>query len=183
MNELRKLILCICLALAIVFLNTFPVIACWGAPEAFEIISDDETKVFVFTPAEDGISSANAAVYKIVNNKRRLIYTVKDLTSFAYESNFYFSADMMHFARIFPKYGMDAFEVFSNGSRTRVVMRDDFIEDYGSVKSDRSVGPLYKVTWEIQEELHQNTTFIIAGVAVAVTSVIVLLFNKSEKTS
>jgi hypothetical protein len=132
------------------------------APEPFEIISEDGTKVFVFTPAEDGVSSANAAVYEIVDNERQLIYEVEDLSSFAFESNFFFSADMMHFARVFPPYGMDTFEVFSNGIRTRVVTRDDFIENYASVESESSIGPFYTVTWQIKEDLHQNNTIVIS---------------------
>ncbi|MCL2004410.1 MAG: hypothetical protein FWG72_10505 [Oscillospiraceae bacterium] len=149
--SLRKPGLCVCFALAMAFLCVLPAAACWTTPEPFEIMSGDGTKVFTFIPAEDAASGAQAAVYEIVANERRLVYTVEDLASFAYESNFFFSADMMHFARVFPPYGMSAFEVFSNGIRTKVVMRDDFIENYASVKAESSIGPLYAVTWRIGE--------------------------------
>ena len=86
---------------------------------------------------------------------------VEDLSSFAYESNFHFSTDMMHFARIFPPFGMYAFEVFSYGVRTRVVLRSDFIEDYASIESISSIGPFYTVTWRIEEDTVQNATITI----------------------
>jgi len=127
------------------------------APEPFETTSDDGSKVFVFTPARDGMGDAHAAVYEIINSERQLVYTVENLSSFAYESNFHFSSDMMHFARVFPEYGMSAFEVFSYGIRTRAVMRNDFIENYASIKAETSIGPEYTVTWSIVEHLTQNT--------------------------
>ena len=83
------------------------------------------------------------------------------MSSFAYESNFHFSTDMMHFARVFPPYGMSAFEVFSYGTRTRVVMRNDFTKDYDSFKSLSSVGPFYTITWDIERNSAQNTTITV----------------------
>ena len=68
---------------------------------------------------------------------------------------------MMHFARVFPPYGMPAFEVYSYGIRTRVVMRNDFIEDYGNIESLTSIGPFYTVRWRIEENLTQNTIITI----------------------
>ena len=73
----------------------------------------------------------------------------------------HFLADMMHFARTFPGYGMPAFEVFSYGVRTRVVMRSDFIEDYASIEAETSVGPFYTVTWRIEDYPPENTTIVI----------------------
>ena len=153
--------LCLCLILLLAIFNALPVAACWMQPKPFEIVSDDGSLVFVFAPSEDGMANASAAVYEIVNDERRLVYTVEDLSSFAYESNFHFSTDMMHFARIFPPYGMYAFEVFSYGVRTRVVMRNDFIEDYTSIQSLTSIGPFYTVTWRIEGHLTQNATITI----------------------
>jgi len=131
------------------------------APVAFEIISGDGNMVFVFTPAEDGLGDAHAAVYAITNNERRPVYAAKDLSSFAYEGDFYFSDDMMHFARVFPGYGMPAFEVFSYGVRTRVVIRSDFIKDYTGIEAESSIGPFYTVTWGIEEYSPQGTIITI----------------------
>ena len=100
------------------------------------------------------------------------------MASFAYESNFYFSDDMMHFARIFPPYGMSAFEVFSGGIRTRVVTRDDFIDDYASIESDSSIGPSYTVTWKIEEGNSLHAIFVIAGVALVLSTLGVLILRK-----
>ena len=159
---MKKTFLCICLLLALTISNTLPATACWNAPQPFELFSDDASKVFVFTPAEDSMATANAAVYEIIGNERRLVYTVEDLSSFAYEIDFHFSTDMMHFARTFPRSGMDAFEVFSYGVRTRVVIRSDFIEDYASIRVETSVGPCYTVAWRIEEHLTQNATITIS---------------------
>ena len=158
---MKKSFLCLCLLLALTILSPLPAAACWMAPEPFEIFSDDASKVFVFTPAEDGMASANAAVYEIIDNQRQLVYTVEGLASFAYESNFHFSTDMMHFARIFPPSGMDAFEVFSYGVRTRVVIRSDFIEDNASIQAETSVGPMYTVSWRIEGHPSQGATITI----------------------
>jgi len=158
----KKLIsLAILLLMVLAFSNTLLGAACWAAPEPFEIISGDGSKVFVFTPAVNEVDRAGAVVYEIVNNERQPIYMVEDLASFAYDNNFYFSDDMMHFARIFPEYGMSAFEVFSYGARTRVVLRSDFIDDYASIEAESSVGPFYKVTWSIEEHSTQNATITI----------------------
>jgi len=138
-----------------------PVTACWATPEPFEIFSQDGSKVFVFIPDEDKITNAYAAVYEIVNGERQIVYAVEDLSSFAYEGDFHFSADMTHFARTFPKYGMSVFEVFSNGVRTRVVMRYDFIKDYASIVAETSIGPMYTVKWSIEEQSSNNDTITI----------------------
>ena len=146
---MRKSFLLLCLVLMLTFSSTLTAWACWMAPEPFEIVSEDGSRVFVFIPIPDayGFDITHAALYEIAGDERRLIYTVQDLSSFAYESNFHFSADMMHFARVFPPHGMNAFEVFSYGERTRVVMRSDFIDDYATYEVLTSVGPMYAVTW------------------------------------
>ena len=159
---MKKAALIVCLMIAFTFSTPLPASACWIAPEPFEIISDDETKVFVFIPDEYGSALAGAAVYEIINNERQLVYSAQDLASFAYESNFHFSADMMHFARTFPPSGMPAFEVFSYGTRTRVVMRSDFIEDYASYEVLTSIGPMYTVIWRIEAHPSQNTVITIS---------------------
>jgi len=159
---MKKLILCVCLALMIALSYALPVSACWMAPEPFEILSDDGNRVFVFIPLENSFDDAYAAVYEIIEGERRLLYTVEDLSSFAYEGNFHFSADMMHFARVFPPYGMNTFEVFSHGIRTRVVTRDNFIEDYASVEAETSIGPFYTVTWKIEEYAPRDNAITIS---------------------
>jgi len=127
-------------------------VACWASPEPFEIISKDGNKVFIFEPVEETfLSNANAAVYEIVNNERQLIYTINGLNSFSYENSFYFSDDMMHFIRIFPESGSDAFEVFSNGIKTSVIKRRDFIFDHSSIRAETSIGPDYTVRWNVEE--------------------------------
>ena len=145
-----KKVFTICLILVLIFSNAPSASACWAQPVPFEIFSEDGSRVFVFNPVENSFDNAYAGVYEIVNNERRLIYTVEDLSSFAYESDFRFSADMMHFARIFPPSGMATFEVFSNGVRTRVVMRNDFIRNYAGIEVETSIGPFYTVTWRIE---------------------------------
>jgi len=144
------------------FLNILQVAACWAAPVPFEIFSGDGRKVFVFDPTEDGSGNAYATVYEIINDERRLIYTVKELTSFAYEGNFYFSTDMSHFIRTFPAPGMPIFEAFTNGVKTRVVMRSDIIENYADEEEwFTSIGPSYKVNWRIEEHSPYNDTIAI----------------------
>ena len=159
---MKKILLCLCVILTLALSNALSVAACWAAPEPFEIFSDDGNKVFVFIPDEDALANAYAAVYEIINNnERQIIYTLKDLSSFSYESNFYFSNDMMHFIRRFNESGMPAFEVFSNGVRTRVIMRNDFIKNYAKIEAETSVGPLYSVGWQIEEHTPQNAIFAI----------------------
>ena len=151
------------LVVLLIFMSTTTVLACWAEPESFEIFSDDNSKVFVFIPPsfEDGVADAYAALYEIIDNERHPVYTVEGLSSFAYEGNFRFSTDMMHFARIFPQFGMDAFEVFSYGVRTRVVLRSDFIDDYESAGALTSVGPSYTVNWRIKEHATQDAVITI----------------------
>ncbi|MCL2837407.1 MAG: hypothetical protein FWE00_11860 [Defluviitaleaceae bacterium] len=159
---MRKSFLFICLMLAFAFSNTLPVAACWMAPEPFEIISEDGSRIFVFTPDEYGSADAYAAVYEIIDNERQIVYKVEGLASFAYEGNFYFSSDMTHFVRTFPAPGTPVFEAFANGVRTRVVMRSDFIEDYTSEEGLTSIGPSYTVNWRIEEHSPQNGTITIS---------------------
>ena len=151
------------LVVLMIFVNPTTALACWMAPAPFEIFSDDGSKVFVFipSPSEDSKANAHAALYEIVNNEQQLVYAVEDLSSFAYESNFHFSTDMLHFARVFPSFGIDTFEVFSYGIRTRVVLRSDFIEDYAGTGALTSIGPSYTVTWRIDEQETQNTIITI----------------------
>ena len=52
---------------------------------------------------------------------------------------------------------MSAFEVFSNGVRTRTVMRNDFIGDYASIEAETSIGPFYTVGWRIEPYPSENT--------------------------
>jgi len=159
---MRKPFLFVCLMLAFTFFNTLPVKACWMAPEPFEIISEDAGRIFVFTPDEYGSADAYAAVYEIINNERQIVYTVEGLSSFAYEGNFHFSSDMTHFVRTFPAPGMPVFESFTNGVRTRVVMRSDFIEDYSTAEAFTSIGPSYTVNWRIEEHSPKNGTLTIS---------------------
>ena len=50
------------------FSGTLQASACWAQPEPFEVFSDDGSKVFVFDPSDDGMSTARAGVYEIINN-------------------------------------------------------------------------------------------------------------------
>ena len=142
------------LAVLLIFVSAVPALASWAAPEPFEVFSEDGTRVFVFTPGAYGTGSAHAAVYTIngaaPNQERQVVYTVVDLSSFAYESNFYFSSDMNHFARMFNPSGSPIFEVFSNGIRTRTVFRNDIIENHSSTEAETSIGPRYTVNWTIE---------------------------------
>ena len=147
---MKKSLLCFCLMLVFAIFHAMPVAACWAAPKPFEIFSEDGGKVFVFTPDADSAASAEAAVYEIADSERRLVYAVEDLSSFAYEANFFFSSDMNHFARMFNGYGLEIFEVFSNGIRTRTVLRSDIIDDYASEIGFTSIGPMYAVNWRIE---------------------------------
>ena len=149
--NMKKIIICCLLIFMLIYNYTQKANACWSQPVAFEIFSESGNKVFVFNPDEHTIENAYAAVYEIINNERHVVYTVENLTSFAYEGNFYFSTDMTHFIRTFPESGMSAFEVFSNGTKTREVKRSDFIKNYSGIESETSIGPMYTVTWEIEE--------------------------------
>ena len=160
--KMMKAFLCFCLMIALSMPFALPATACWMAPEPFEIFSEDGSKVFVFIPDNNSITNAYAAVYEILNGERQIVYTVEDLASFAYEGNFHFSTDMTHFARTFPAYGMSVFEVFSNGVRTREVMRNDFIKDYARVEAETSIGPMYTVKWNIEEQYSHNDTITIS---------------------
>jgi len=148
---MRKIGLCFCLIALLILSAAVPVSACWAQPLPFEILSEDGSRVFVFDPDQYGMGIANAAVYEIINGERQLVYTVEDLASFAYESNFHFSTDMAHFIRTFPAPGIPVFEVFSYGERTRIVLRSDFIEDYSEAGRFTSIGPEYNVGWQIEE--------------------------------
>jgi len=154
---MKKFIGIIVLTIVFAFVPVLQAEACWAAPEPLEIFSDDGSMVFVFDPIDDYSGLSNAAVYEIADNERRLVYSVENLSSFSFKNSFYFSNDMMHFVRVFPNYGMFAFEVFSYGTMTRVVMRKDFIDDYATVKSESSIGPFYKVTWNIENDLIRDT--------------------------
>jgi hypothetical protein len=113
------------------------------------------------------MDTAYAAVYEVIANERQVLYTVEDFPSFAYESNFHFSADMTHFIRIFNPSGIPVFEAYSYGERTRVVLRSDFIKDYAGIEAETSIGPMYTINWQIeggspypdtisQSKLHQS---------------------------
>ncbi|MCL2367110.1 MAG: S-layer homology domain-containing protein [Oscillospiraceae bacterium] len=161
---MKKIILWVCLMAILILSATIPVSACWMPSVPFEILSEDGSRVFVFDPNQSGSTTAYAAVYEIDAHERQRLYVVEDLASFAYESGFYFSSDMMHFIRIFPAPGMSAFEVFSYGVRTRVVQRRDFIEDYESADHTLSIGPLFSVGWQIERPfLNEHTTKISTG--------------------
>jgi hypothetical protein len=148
---MKRVFLLLCTAAVVIFSSAIPALACWAEPVPFEIISGDGTRVFEFTPEANSMGAAQAAVYEIIDNERRMVYAVKDLSSFAYDSNFHFSSDMTHFARVFNESGIAAFETFSSGARTRVVMRNDFIKDYADIEAETSIGPSYTVNWRIEE--------------------------------
>jgi len=174
---MKKIFLCFTLIMLVIISNTLPAIACWEATGPFEIFSEDESRVFVFIPSESS-GNAYAAVYDIINTERyterHLLYIVEDLSSFAYENNFYFSSDMMHFARTFVPPGLPVFEIFSYGIRTRTVFRSDIIEDYDSVETRTcpetgqvymlmiSLGPNYIVNWRIEDFSPQEATLTIS---------------------
>lgn len=85
----------------------------WMAPSPFTISSDDGSRVFRFDPDSETIDGR--AVLYDNSNPPKVIYTVKDISSWAYESNFYFSDDFKNFV-FFPPAGFDiAFEFYSNG--------------------------------------------------------------------
>ena len=157
---MKKLILCFCLSVVFIFSNLLPAVACWTPVTSFEIFSEHGNRVFVFIPGEYGIGNAYAAVYELVNSERHLIYTVEDLPSFSYKSNFYFSDDMMHFARTSPVLG-GGFEVFSHGIPTMLVERSDFIRNYAAIEAELSVGPQHRIRWSIDRDLTQGSTIAI----------------------
>ncbi|MCL2565043.1 MAG: S-layer homology domain-containing protein [Defluviitaleaceae bacterium] len=160
---MKKIGFCFCLMVVLVLSAVMPVLACWAQPIPFEILSEDRSRVFVFVPDEYGTTTAYAAVYEIANNERQLIYTVEDMTSFAYEGNFHFSLDMTHFIRTFPAPGMPVFEVFSYGVQTRVVQRRNFIENYAAEEDFfLSIGPAYIVNWQIENRLSNGDTITIS---------------------
>jgi hypothetical protein len=150
----KNSILLFCLSAALIFAWAGSALACWMEIVPFEVLSEDGTRVFVFEPGEEWLGNANAAVYSIdsttQDHKRELVYTVKDLSSFAYESNFYFSSDMNHFARKFNESGAPIFEIFSKGIRTKTVKRSDIIRNHAQIKAETSIGPMYKVNWAIK---------------------------------
>jgi len=160
---MKKIVLCVCLIAILVLSAVVPVSACWPPPAPFEVVSGDGNRVFVFDPTQYDMGNANAAVYEIVNSERQLLYTVEDLATFAYRENFHFTADLTHFIRTFPNPGMSyAFEVFSYGVRTRVVLRSDFIEDYTAARMGvTSVCPPYAVGWQIIDRSLDGDTFTI----------------------
>ena len=158
---MKKSIICLLLVMVFALSGITSAMACWSSPESFEILSEDGKRVFVFNPAEYANGDAYAALYEINNNQRQVIYTVENLSSFSYENSFRFTADMMHFVRIFPPYGMPVFEVFSNGIKTHIVHRNDFIKDYAGIESESSIGPFYTVTWEIDEHTPYNDMLIV----------------------
>lgn len=158
---MKKTVLCVCLMAVLTLSTVMPVSACWAQPVPFEIVSEDGSRVFVFVPDEHG-GTAHAAVYEIANNERQLLYAAEDLASFAYEGNFYFSANMTHFIRTFPAPGMAVFEAFSYGVRTRVVQRYDFIENYAAEHDFfTSIGPAFIVNWQIEERPYIGDTITI----------------------
>ena len=142
------------LVVLFIFASAPPALACWMPPVSFEVFSEDGTSVFVFNPDAYDMDQAYAAVYIICNSisdqARQVLYTVEDLSSFAYENNFYFSSDMNHFARMFNPSGLPIFEVFSYGIRTRTVLRSDIIQDYASGAEVTSIGSIYTVNWTIE---------------------------------
>ncbi|MCL2717544.1 MAG: hypothetical protein FWE14_02025 [Lachnospiraceae bacterium] len=147
---MKKILFCVFLILFFISSNLLPVTACWAAPVPFEIFSEDGSRVFVFIPDENGMGNADAKVYEINGNERKLIYAAEGLNSFAYESNFHFSKDMTHFIRFFPAPGLPVFEAFAYGIKTREVLRSDFIEDYLSEEDYfTSIGPAYIVNWQV----------------------------------
>ena len=128
--------------ISIVFLLLITNVAAdsWAPPAPFEIPSNDGARVFRFEPNPDNTynpdTKCDAALYKIGYSES--IYTVKDLRSWAYKNNFYFSYDSMHFAFIPPTDFDIALEFYSNGLLVKTYKIKDLVKDYSKVKHSTS---------------------------------------------
>jgi len=109
----------------------------WYPPHRFEIWSDDGEYMFRFSPDEALLTwtsahgYAQAAVYR-GGREPELIYTVENLRAWAYSGNFFFAADMRHFAFMpSPHHHFDFVGVmfYSHGRLVRSYYIEDLVED------------------------------------------------------
>ena len=163
---MKKVAIYFCLILILILQNALSVAASgFRVPMPFEVFSEDESRVFVFAPSVDVAARwiHYAAVYEIVDNERQLIYVVEGIGS-AFEDRLFFSDDMMHFVSVFDRVirgSEPGFEVFSNGVRTRLVTRSDFIRFYNLRIDPDTARTFFLFTWRIEEHSPADATITI----------------------
>ena len=111
----------------------------WMAPSQFEIHSEDGSKFFQFDPGALDSSNpfATAAVYENANPPKP-IYEVENLRSWAYENNFYFTEDFMHFA-FMPSPDFDiAIEFYSEGVLVKTYNIKDLVSRHSKIEYSTS---------------------------------------------
>jgi hypothetical protein len=100
--------------------------------EPFEITSADDSKFFRFNPESEN-DYAEAAVYTNTEPPE-LIYSLENFSSFAYESNFYFSNDMMQFAFIPTADQQTAIKFYSNGTLNKKYKINELVRNMLKVR-------------------------------------------------
>ena len=114
---MKKLIIPVILICILTFFTLSAAADEFMLTEPFEITSADGNRVFRFNPESEN-DYAEAAVYTNTE-PAELIYSLENFGSFAYENNFYFSEDMMHFAFIPTADQQIAIEFYSNGKLSK----------------------------------------------------------------
>ena len=128
MKKFALLIVIVC-SLALL---SFPASAdSFMAPVPFETTYPNGDKVFRFDP-KDNDGPAEAAVYT-TTEPRELVYSVENLSSFAYYRDFYFSPDMMSFAYIPMADKNTAIKFYSNGILKKEYKIDDLVRNMSKV--------------------------------------------------
>lgn len=127
---MKKLFLASLMMLLFLFGQIFASADSWIPPTSFEIESKDGSKVFRFEPNSNNHSTA---VLYDNSNPPKAIYTVENLRSWAYENNFFFSDDLMHFFFIPPADFDIALEFYSKGKLKKTYYIKDLVKDHSKI--------------------------------------------------
>jgi hypothetical protein len=130
MKKFALLVVLVCSLAFFAALSAFPAVATsLVQPTPFEKVSADGKRVFRFTPKSDYLREmAEAAVYTNTEPPK-LVYSMENFSSFAYEHNFYFTEDMMSFAYVSRGYSENAIEFYSKGKLKKQYKIKDLAEN------------------------------------------------------
>ena len=128
----------------------------WVPPVSFEIQSEHGNEVFRFEPDATNMTNtySKSAVYKSADAAEP-IYTVKNLRSWAYKSDFFFSENFRQFAFIPPADFDLAMEFYSNGRLIKKYNIKELVKDHSKIT--RSISSAWWRNTDTEIFQDQNT--------------------------